>query len=150
MEAENTIAASTPPNCYTASTASSALTASLAPSDSTNFSRSSPSVDAHHLVAEGRRDLDGVVAEAPGGTHDRHLASRLDVVLEEFLDGAIRREAATGESCFFITHRVRQFYERLGPHAELLSEGATEALGLGAVARFAAQAELAGAAPVAA
>ena len=150
MEAENTIAASTPTELLNGFGGVVRTDGQLGAERLDELQPLLADVDAHHLVAEGRRDLDGVVAEAPGGTHDRHVTSRLDVVLEEFLDGAIRREAATAAPCFFITHRVRQFYERLGPHAELLSEGAIEALDLGAVARFAAQAELAGAAPVAA
>ena len=75
--------------------------------------------------------------------------TRKDVVLQQLLDRAVGGEAAAGERGFLVADAVGELDERLGVDAELLRERAHDALGLGAVARLAAQAVLACAAPVA-
>ena len=109
-----------------------------------------PDVDADDLVAEGAGDLDGVVAQPAGGADHGDAPTGEDVVLEQLLDRAVRREAAAGQRGLLVAHAVGQLHQRLGVDAELLREGAHDALGLGAVPGVAAQAVLAGAAPVAA
>ena len=107
-------------------------------------------VDADHLVSERGGDLHGVVTEAAGRADHGDPPAREDVVLEQLLDRAVRGEPAAGQRGLFVADAVGQLDQRLPVHAELLGEGAHDPLGLRAVARVAAQAVLAGAAPEAA
>src|SRR6185369_9557537 len=63
---------------------------------------------------------------------------------------AVGGEATAGEGRLVVGELLRDDDERLRPHREVLGEGAHDRLALGAVPGLAAEAVLAGAAPVAA
>ena len=107
-------------------------------------------VDADHPVAERGRELDGVVAEAPGRADDRDGAARLHAVLAELLHRAVGGEPSAGERRLVVADVVGQLHQSGRVDRELLGEDAHHPLALSAVAGLAAQAVLAGAAPVAA
>src|SRR5205807_8335057 len=107
-------------------------------------------VDADDAIAERILQLNGVVPESAGGADDRNRTAGEDVVLPELLHRAVRRESATRERRLLVAHAVGQHDQRLRVHREILRERPDDSLRLRAVARLAAQAELAGTAPVAA
>ena len=104
-------------------------------------------VDADHLVAQRLGDLHRIVAQPASGADDGHPAARGHLVAEQLLHRPVGGEPAAGQGGLVVAHRFGQHHQRLGPHAELLGEGAHDPLGLRAVPGLAPQAELAGPAP---